>query len=870
MTPRMFGAREQPRRTRPPIELAGTRRIWLYNGILLGGCVLLWVAILRHLGHPPAPSIGVPWWALALVFYLAEAHVVHVHVRREAHTISLNEIALVIGLYILSPGTLLLAQFVGAAAAFGFARRQRPTKLVFNLLQLTLTTSVAIVIFRTIVGLGDPFGFVGWGAAMLAAVTASLLGILLVTLAIAIAQGELTLQKLPTTAGISIVTTIATANIALVGIELARADYRTLALLALPAAIVVLAFRSVVSQARQHEHLEFLYQSMKATRSAPEFSLAIGQLLITVRQLVRAEYAEIFLFPAGGNQGLRSSLGTLGDMAAHPDLIGPDDQQVLTALGDSADAVLLPAPRPLHPLDGYLAARALPDGVIATLRGDDGPFGLLIVGDRSGDINSFGHDDKKLLETFVGHASVLLENGRLERSLAEVTDLKEQLGHQAFHDILTGLPNRALLTERVEAAIAAGGTSAALLFLDLDDFKTVNDTLGHSIGDEVLVEVARRVQRSVRPGDTAARLGGDEFAVLLEATDEKGTEVVAASLIEAMKKPFDLAGRETHIHASVGIAFACSAGSADELLRNADVAMYSAKAAGKHRYSHYEPVMHAKVRRRHEFARELQGAVDRDEIGVVFEPIVDLRDGRVVMFEALARWNSPERGVVQPLEFIPVAEEIGLMMDIGRSVLRQSCQAARTWQNSHPDQTGIGVSVNLSPAELANDDFADDVAQALLASGLSAESLTLEITESDVMWNLEAAHTRMLELRALGVRLALDDFGTGRSSLERLDTFPLNAVKIAKPFVDKLLDASSDPSFIDAFVRLGYSLDIECIAEGIEHADQVPRLLDRGCALGQGFLFAPPMAVGEVDAYLAARLRHEEPSDQLNLLTPSP
>ena len=569
--------------------------------------------------------------------------------------------------------------------------------------------------------------------------------------------------------------------------------------------IVVLAFRSFVTRARQHEHLEFLYQSMKATQGAPEFSLAIGQLLITVRQLVRAEYAEIFLFPTGNDQGLRTTLGSHGDLAAHPDPVGPADEQVVEALRGSPDAVLLPTPRPLHPLDGYLAARDLPDGMIAALRGEDGPFGLLIVGDRSGDINSFGQDDKKLLETFVGHASVLLENGRLERSLAEVTDLKEQLGHQAFHDILTGLPNRALLTQRVEAVIAAGGVSAAVLFLDLDDFKTVNDTLGHSIGDDVLVEVARRVQRSVRPGDTAARLGGDEFAVLLEATDEKGTEVVAASLIEAMKEPFDLAGRETHIHASIGIAFAGSAGSADELLSNADVAMYSAKAGGKHRYSHYEPVMHAKVRGRHEFARELQGAVERGEITVVFEPIVGLQEGNVVAFEALARWHSVERGIIQPLEFIPVAEEIGLIIPIGRSVLRQACHAAKRWQEAHPDKKGIGVSVNLSPTELASDGLAGDVAQALLDSRLTAESLMLEITESDVMWNLDPAHLRMRELRALGVKLALDDFGTGRSSLERLDTFPLNAVKIAKPFVDKLLDCASDSSFIDAFVRLGYS-----------------------------------------------------------------
>jgi diguanylate cyclase (GGDEF)-like protein len=444
----------------------------------------------------------------------------------------------------------------------------------------------------------------------------------------------------------------------------------------------------------------------------------------------------------------------------------------------------------------------------------------------------------------------MLENGRLERSLAEVTDLKERLRHQAFHDILTGLPNRALFTERVEAAVSRGDGEAAVLFLDLDDFKAINDTLGHAVGDEVLAEVGRRVQRAVRPSDTAARLGGDEFAVLLDTTDRHGSEVVAESLLRALRRPLALRGRETRVHGSIGIAPVSSAGSADELLQNADVAMYAAKSIGKHCFAHYEPKMHAQVRRRHEFTVALQGAVERDEMVAVFEPIVDLRDGRIVGFEALARWDSPERGLVQPAEFIHVAEEIGLMSEIGSSVLRRACTAARHWMDAYPAHRDVTVSVNLSPSELAGEKLADNVARALFEARLPAEKLMLEITESDVMWDIDIAHQRMDELRALGVRLALDDFGTGRSSLERLDTFPLDAVKIAKPFVDRLLDPASESSFIDAFVSLAQSLEVQCIAEGIEHAAQVPMLLDRGCSLGQGFHFAPPMNEAELDRYL--------------------
>jgi diguanylate cyclase (GGDEF)-like protein len=578
-------------------------------------------------------------------------------------------------------------------------------------------------------------------------------------------------------------------------------------------------------------------------------------MLISARRLVRAEYAELFLFPIGTEQGLRSTLGARDELSSEADTVGPADEQALAALGAGVDAVLLPAGRLPHSLDGYLAARNLPDAIIAGLCGDDGPFGLLVVGNRAGDVDSFGPDDRRLLATFAGHASVLLRNGRLERSLAEVTELTERLRYQAFHDILTGLPNRTLFAERVEEAFVSGEGHSAVLFLDLDDFKAINDTLGHGVGDEALSEIGRRVEGSIRPGDTAARLGGDEFAVLIEATDLRGTEAVAESLLAALARPLALRSGETRVHGSIGIAPASSATSAAELLQNADVAMYSAKSEGKHRFAHYEPGMHARVRRRQDFAAALQRALDRDEITPVFEPIVDLRNGRAVAFEALARWSSTDRGIVSPGEFIPVAEEIGVMAQLGSLVLRHACRAARSWQDGHPSRRGIGVSVNLSPAELADGGLAERVARILFESRLPAESLMLEITESDVMWDLDAAHNRMAELRALGVRLGLDDFGTGRSSLERLDTFPLSAVKIAKPFVDRLADAESESTFIDTFVALAGSLGLDCIAEGIEHAAQLPRLLARGCTLGQGFLFAPPLRAGELDVYLRAPLQ---------------
>jgi diguanylate cyclase (GGDEF)-like protein len=776
---------------------------------------------------------------------------VHLQLRRESHTISLSEAGLVLGLYVLSPGALLAATLTGTAAALVIVRRQRAAKLVFNLAQLAVTTAVALIVFRAVSGLGDPFGPAGWAGVMLGTVAASLMGILLVTVAIAIAEGSLDLRRLPVPVAISFLSTVAVSNVVLVAITLVRADPASIVLLVLPALIAIMAFRAYVAQARRQEHLEFLYESMKATQGASEFTLAVNQLLVAVRQLVRAEYAEIFLFPAQGHPGLRSTAGPVGATTVHPDAADPADVQVQAALAQAGGAVLLPLARPSHPLDGYLAVRGLPDGMVAALQGEDGAFGILVVGDRSGDVATFNADDRRLLETFVGHASVMLENGRLERSLAEVTDLKERLRHQAFHDPLTGLPNRALFTERVEGALTHGSGAAAVLFLDLDDFKAINDTLGHAAGDDVLAEVGRRVARCVRAGDTAARLGGDEFAVLLESIDRRGTEVVAESLIKAMRRAFELPGREAAINASIGIAPASSAGSADELLRNADVAMYSAKESGKHRFAHYDPSMHAKVRLRHEFGLELRKALERNEIGVVFEPIVDLRQGRIVAFEALARWHSPERGLVMPGEFLPIAEEIGVMNQIGQRVMRLACREARSWQESYPGFRDVGVSVNMSPSELSADSLSESVGQALRESRLAPEHLRIEITEHDVMRDLDSAHAGMTELRSLGVKLVLDDFGTGISSLERLDTFPLDALKIAKPFVDRLLDPTAESSFIDTFVRLAASLGIECIAEGVEEQSQVMRLLERGCTLGQGYHFTSPMRPDQLEQYLA-------------------
>ena len=443
--------------------------------------------------------------------------------------------------------------------------------------------------------------------------------------------------------------------------------------------------------------------------------------------------------------------------------------------------------------------------------------------------------------------------------------MKEQLRYQAYHDALTGLPHRVLFAEKVARALARiddDGSAPAVLFLDLDDFKTINDSLGHTAGDELLVAVAQRVLNSVRAGDTAARLGGDEFGILLVNTRPGEAEGIAERVVAALRAPFVLQGREMLVHASIGIANANGDGQlADELLANADIAMYSAKSNGKRGYAFYEPRMHTRVRRRHELASALEQAVERDEIKVYDQPIVGLANGRTVGVEALVRWLHPGRGLVLPGSFVPLAEEIGLMTPIGRKVLDEACRQTREWQTALPGQQQLTISVNLSPSELQNPHLTSEVQETLRRTGLSPESLVLEITESGAMRDHAATLAAMRDLRSLGVRLALDDFGTGHSSLSHLREFPIDVLKIAKPFVDRLGGSASETTLIDAILRMAGALDLAVVAEGIEHAEQCEMLRLLDCPLGQGYYFARPLDQVAAEAHLrAAERRRRQPA----------
>jgi diguanylate cyclase (GGDEF)-like protein/PAS domain S-box-containing protein len=443
-------------------------------------------------------------------------------------------------------------------------------------------------------------------------------------------------------------------------------------------------------------------------------------------------------------------------------------------------------------------------------------------------------------------------------TLRDVTDrkgLEEELKHQAFHDSLSGLANRALFRDRLEHGLARAArslSSLAVLFLDLDDFKFVNDSLGHAAGDELLVAVAQRLTAALRSSDTGARFGGDEFAILLEETEHPEDACrLAERVLEDLKPPFFIQDRAVSVHASIGIAYS-KVGAEDpaEILQAADVAMYAAKARGKNCYELYKPALQAAVTERLERTADLQRAVDEGQFVLHYQPIISLDGGAEIGVEALVRWAHPQRGLLAPKEFIPLAEETGLIVPIGGWVLREACRTARSWQRRHALEGRLRISVNVSPRHFQHETLIDDVSEALRASELHPSCLVLEITESLLMQDAESIISRMFDLKALGVAFAVDDFGTGYSSLSYLKRFPIDILKVDKSFVDDVGDSERAAALAKAIVQLGESLSLDTVAEGIERARQVDGLRALGCRYGQGFLFARPVAAEDLDDLL--------------------
>ena len=815
--------------------------VWVYVTALglLGAAA--WALFMHRIAPHAEPQL--PWWAVALGFACAEVCVVHVRFRRSAHSFSLADLPFVFGLVFASGDDFVLGALLGTGVVWGIVRRLELVKLAFNLAQLALAATLAAVVLELVAGTADALQPATWVGLYAATLASGALTILLLGGAIAIAEGNLRAPMMVQMFATDALVTLINASIAIAAALVVATDPRAVPVLLVPALTVFAVYRAYISERQRHERLEFLYDANRTLSRSPEVAEALEALLARSLEAFNADIAEVLLFTADG-EPLRTTHGP-GDHRATMEHADRAIAEELAALVDAENPVVSLTPPFGSPyLRAHMQARGIRHAMIAMLPGEERTIGTILLANRVGLERSFGADDLRLLEALANNAAVALQYDRLEQAVNKLRSLQDQLHHQAYHDPLTDLPNRTLFMERVREELA-DGRHLAVLFVDVDDFKTVNDSLGHGVGDALLVSVASRLRGCVRPEDTVARLGGDEFAVMIPGVDEPllDGKAVARRILKAFELPVEAGHELVSVHLSVGLASSQqSGGDSDELIRNADVAMYQAKSKGKARFELFEPQMAAAILRRHDFKEELAKAIEREQMIVQYQPIVALDTGRIVAAEALVRWEHPARGLVPPAEFVPLAEETGLIVPLGRHVLREACRQARRWQDAETDPTvePLRMHVNLSVAELRDPGLVDNVLGAVRESGIDPSQLVIEITESQLV--AAAGVERFHELRSLGVRIALDDFGTGYSSLSYLHSLPLDALKIAKPFIDGLTSGRRESSFVGMIVDLARTLELEVIAEGIETAPQLAALRELRAGLGQGYFLGRPSA----------------------------
>ena len=831
-------------------------RVWLFSAALAVLAALLYLAAVRDLPRLNVP-FEIPWWIIAAGFALADIKVIEVHFRRESHAFSLSEVPAVVGLFFLSPNEYLLALMVGATTALILGSRQSPVKLAFNLANYLLLAVVSIAVFRALETSTAAPAMVDYLAAFAATGISTVVGAVSIASAITLSGGAPQYKKLPDMLQFGLLVAVANTSIALLAVTVLWFSPGAVWLLGIPVVTMFLAYRAWVSEREKHERLELVYQSSRILQHSPELDVALLALLDHARAMFRAEVAEVVLESGGESpQILRSSSHHDGASETLVPIARMDVSRAVSELIDERRAGFVTTP--LTPGGQTIRTR---QAMVAPLVGEAGVIGLFTIANRLTEGTEFAVDDLRLLETLANQAAVALENGQLEQSLAELSRLKEKLRYQAYHDPLTDMPNRVAFVEAATARIVGGsadGLRPAILLLDLDDFKNVNDTLGHAAGDELLVMVAERIRSCVRAEDLAARLGGDEFAILVGDQPTLARSVgIAERLVAAMAVAFPVQGTEVVVGASVGIAMSTGREqSPDELLSNADVAMYTAKAEGRRRFAVFDPSLHSAIIARHELSAQLTLGIARSELLVLYQPITELGGGRTVGLEALVRWRHPTRGLVEPDEFIALAEESGAIVPLGNFVLRQAAEQVQDWNRRGGDEA-VYLSVNVSAVQLQQATFLAEVEEVLSATRLRPDRLMLEITESAMFRDTEATIEKLRALRERGVRIAVDDFGTGYSSLTYLRRFPVDALKIAKDFIGPSpadgRDESPEWAFTGAILALGRRLGLTVVAEGIEEPGQLERLRLLGCEYGQGFLFARPTSFDEI----ARRLRDE-------------
>ncbi|WP_341253430.1 GGDEF domain-containing protein [Euzebya pacifica] len=843
----------------------GQSGAWLVTVVLTAFAVALLVASpVTDLPMAQPRFVG-PWWAFALAFAATEQFVIHLHRRRDAHSLSLSELPLLLGYSILGPVALVGARLLGSAFTLLVVKRQGPTKLAFNMALFASEVLLGLLIFRAVLDGQAPLGVRAWVAALLSILATNLLGTLAVSAVIWLTEGRVQLAMLREVVTIGTVLAVgnAAAGAFVIGVTWTAPE----ALLPLVAVAVFLyiGYQAYLSLRERHANLQTLYRFTSSTARSGDTREAAAAMLEEVCQLLRCEMAEFVLVAEDGEPVLRIRHQD-GQLRQDDDLPAPHTDDLAWCLARVADGpALFPAGRTEAPLTRYLTDVPVKDAVLASLDLElvQRLRGVIVAANRTSEISTFDGTDAELVGALARHAGVALENGQLvERLRREAADK----AHQANHDSLTQLPNRTLLHRELGRACGRSrrdGSRFAVLFLDLDNFKQVNDTLGHATGDLLLQEVAGRLQGLLRPGDVVGRLGGDEFALLVADVDADEALVIADRVTAELHQPCVLHDIAVDVRASIGVAMCPDhATDPDDLMQRADVTMYAAKSAGG-RPRLYDPSLDVFTHRRLALAAELRTALHRGDLEVRYQPRLRLADRKVLGVEALARWTHPELGPVPPQEFIPIAEESGLIDELTHIVIERAIADATHW---HREGQHIELSVNISARSVMDPAFPAHVTEVLRRTAFPADMLTLEVTESSMMTDRVRAVATLEALARMGVRLAIDDFGTGFSSMAYLKRLPLHEIKVDQGFVRHMLTDDNDRVIVQSIVDLAHNLGMSCVAEGVEDDETVLALMALGCEEAQGYLWSDPLPADELFTWLSTSAPRA-PEVELQVLT---
>ncbi|MEM8903416.1 MAG: EAL domain-containing protein [Actinomycetota bacterium] len=810
------------------------RQVWV-----LGGALALYAALATALADSSFDALdgsgGIGWiLAITVGFFITDSTIFSLEGRREAHSVSVVELPLTIGLVLVSPVALLIARIVGSGLALVGPRRSRNMKLGFNLALFAAETATASLLVRTVLGTMAPTGAAEWTVIVSIVLVVNQLAGMVTALAISQFEDD-HLKRLGPILLIQAAASVTASGLG-AGITALVLVSPALGIFPLFAVIgVFVALRDNTSQLQRLDDLKKLYEFTGSVGKNLHPDLLIGEALARARLLLRAERAQLVILESDGSiepaefavrEDGRLSRSPLNDPEAWQRLLSSQKARVVVAAEADPETA------------AFLAAEGIESAVVAQLDLEGDVSGVFLVANRRLAADTFSEDEAQLLAACVTHVAVTLRNGLLVGRLSE----------QAVHDSLTGLPNRVLFEQEIATLLAdADNRQFAVLLMDLDRFKDVNDTLGHQTGDTVLQEVAARIRSALRPDDLVARMGGDEFALLLPKTGRMGAGAVADRILEALHAPIVHEEMSIAIGASIGIATAPHQGAdAGTLLARADVAMYAAKRAHVG-WRVYDPAEDTNSPRRLTMSHDLRQAIAERGLDLEFQPIISTGGGSVARVEALARWHHPTFGKIPTGDVIDLTDELGLLRQLTFHVLDMSLGQVARW---HEGGWDIGVAVNLSARDLADPGFPLEVSDLLTRHGVDPSLLHLELTESMLLAEPEITIPALETLSRLGVRLAVDDFGTGYSSLSYLRRLPIDELKIDRSFVVDLTADEKGEVVVRSIVDLGHALGLQVVAEGVEDHAVGDKLRDLGCDLVQGFAYSRPLGASAFEHWM--------------------